>query len=110
LAQLADSRVGGLAVVDHHGKLVGTVSASDILAAEAEAGDDESRARLLTTTLVSDIMTSPPLTITAETEVREASLQMEYGGVHRLFVEQDGGLAGVISRSDIVRAHAVGKL
>jgi CBS domain-containing protein len=35
---------------------------------------------------------------------------MEYGGVHRLFVEQDGGLAGVISRSDIVRAHAVGKL
>lgn len=110
VAQLADARVGGLAVVDHHGKLVGTVSASDILTAEAEAGDDESRARLLTTTLVSDIMTSPPLTITPDTEVREASLQMEYGGVHRLFVEQDGGLAGVISRSDIVRAHAVGKL
>jgi acetoin utilization protein AcuB len=110
VAQLADSRVGGLAVVNHHGQLVGTVSASDILAAEAEAGDDESRARLLTTTLVSDIMTSPPLTVTADTEVREASLQMEYGGVHRLFVEQDGDLAGVISRSDIVRAHAVGKL
>ena len=110
VALLADSRIGGLAVVDHHSKLIGTVSASDILAAEAEAGDEEARARMLTTTLVSDIMTSPPLTVTADTEVREASLQMEYGEVHRLFVEQDGDLAGVISRSDIGRAHAVGKL
>jgi acetoin utilization protein AcuB len=110
VALLADSRIGGLAVVDHHGKLIGTVSASDILAAEAEAGDEEARARLLTTTLVSDIMTSPPLTVSADTDVREASLQMEYGEVHRLFVEQDGDLAGVISRSDVVRAHAVGKL
>ena len=110
VAQLADSRIGGLAVVDRHGKLVGTVSASDILAAEAEAGDEEAWARLLTTTLVSDIMTSPPLTVMADTEVREAALQMEYGDVHRLFVEQDGDLAGVISRSDIVRAHAGGKL
>jgi acetoin utilization protein AcuB len=110
VALLADSRIGGLAVVDHHGKLIGTVSASDSLAAEAEAGDEEARARLLTTTLVSDIMTSPPLTVSADTDVREASLQMEYGEVHRLFVEQDGDLAGVISRSDVVRAHAVGKL
>jgi CBS domain-containing protein len=110
VALLADSRIGGLAVVDHHHKLVGTVSASDILAAEAEASDEEARARMLTTTLVSDIMTSPPLTVTPETEVREASLQMEYGEVHRLFVERNGDLAGVISRSDIVRAHAVGKL
>jgi len=110
VSQLADSRVGGLAVVDRHNKLVGAISASDILAAEAEVSDDKARTRLLATTLVSDIMTRPPLTVSPDTDVREASLQMEYGEVHRLFVERDGALAGVISQSDIVRAHAGGKL
>lgn len=107
---LADARIGGLAVVDRHARLIGAFSASDVLAAEAEAGDDEARARLLSNTLVGDVMTRRVLTVTPETELREASLQMEYGEVHRLFVVQDGILVGVISRSDIVRAHAVGTL
>jgi CBS domain-containing protein len=35
---------------------------------------------------------------------------MDYGDVHRLFVEENGELVGVISRSDINRAFAAGKL
>jgi len=33
---------------------------------------------------------------------------MLYAQVHRLFVEQDGKLVGVISQTDIVRAFALG--
>jgi hypothetical protein len=34
---------------------------------------------------------------------------MEYADVHRLFVEVDGVVVGVVSRSDINRAFAVGR-
>ena len=49
VGRLADSHVGGLAVLDPHGRLVGVVSASDILDAESESEDEEARARFLTT-------------------------------------------------------------
>jgi CBS domain-containing protein len=104
---LAGSRVSGLAVVDHRGKLHGVVSTTDILNAEAEAGDQESVARLLATSTVADIMTPKALTVSANLDLREAALQMEYGEVHRLFVEEGGRLIGVISRSDINRAFAL---
>jgi CBS domain-containing protein len=105
---LADSHVGGLAVVNGHGRLVGVISASDVLDAEAEAGDD--RERMLATTLVEDVMTRKTLTVAPEVDVREAALQMDYADVHRLFVEVGDELVGVISRSDIARAFASGKL
>jgi hypothetical protein len=35
---------------------------------------------------------------------------MEYGEVHRLFVEANGQLVGVVSRSDVNRALATGKV
>ena len=54
-------------------------------------------------------MTSPALTIGPDAELREAALAMEYGDVHRLFVEQGGELVGVVSRSDVSRALAVGQ-
>lgn len=110
VALLADTGVSGLAVVDHRNKLIGVLSTTDVLNAEAEADDETARARVLEGALVSDLMTTPVLTTGPDTDVREASLQMEYGEVHRLFVERDGQLAGVVSHADIVRAHAGGRL
>lgn len=107
---LAESHVTGLAVVNGQGRLVGVVTASDVLNAEAEAGDVEDRARLLASGVVGDVMTRKPLTISPTADVREAALQMDYADVHRLFVEQDEELIGVISRSDISRAFASGRL
>jgi CBS domain-containing protein len=110
VARLADSHVTGLAVLDQHGKLVGVVSASDILDAESETSDQEARARFLTEAVVSDVMTARPLVVGPSLDVREAALQMDYADVHRLFVEVDDNLVGVISRSDINRAYASGRL
>jgi len=110
VTMLADSHVTGLAVVNGHGRLVGVVSASDVLAAEAEAGSTHDRARLLATGIVADVMSPSPLTTSSQIEAREAALQMDYADVHRLFVEDDEQLVGVISRSDINRAFASGRL
>jgi acetoin utilization protein AcuB len=106
--ELADAHISGVPVVDRHGKILGVVSTTDILEAQAESlmaggGLWEDR-------VVEDVMTRPGLTIPGDADVREAAQRMLYGEVHRLFVETDGVLAGVISQTDIVRAFAAHRL
>ena len=105
---MADSHVSALAVTDDHGRLLGLVSSSDILRAASEAGDGEAREQLFDGTRVSEIMSPHPLRITAQDDVRDAARQMLYADVHRLFVEENGWLVGVISQTDIVRALGQG--
>jgi CBS domain-containing protein len=109
LVYLATQHISGVAVTDHRQRLVGVVSRSDIMEAEAEVQDQDVRGKFLDDTLVSDVMTAPALTIGPEAELREAALAMEYGDVHRLFVEANGELVGVVSRSDVSRALATGR-
>lgn len=108
LTSLATEHISGAAVTDHRQRLVGALSRTDIMEAEAEISDPEIRGRFLDDVLVSEVMTTPALTIGPDTELREAALAMEYGEVHRLFVEEHGRLVGVVSRSDVSRALATG--
>jgi CBS domain-containing protein len=89
---------------------VGVVSTADILQAEAATQDGDGRDQLFERTRVAEIMTSRPITIAPDTDAREAARQMLYAEVHRLFVEVDGRLAGVVSQSDLVRALAHGRV
>ena len=110
MTYLATQHISGAAVTDFKQRLVGVLSHSDILEAETEIGEPEARGRFLEETLVSEVMSSPALTIAPQAELREAALAMEYGEVHRLFVEEGGNLVGVVSRSDVSRALAIGKV
>jgi CBS domain-containing protein len=110
LTEFASERISGAAVTDGHGRLLGAISRSDLVEAEAETGDAEAWGRTLDHTRASEVMTSPALTIGPEADLREAALAMEYGEVHRLFVEANGQLVGVLSRSDVNRALATGKV
>ena len=107
---LAESHISGVPVVDEHGRLVGVLSNSDILEALAEHNDPESRAALFDQILVQEIMTPRPQTITPEATVRDAAQRMLYLEVHRLFVEQEGRLLGVVTTTDLVRALAGSKV
>ena len=105
---LADAYIAGVPVVDRHGRILGVVSTTDVLEAQTEElirggtpWEDQ---------IVEDVMTRPALTISGDAEVREAAQRMLYKEVHRLFVERDGVLAGVISQTDIVRAFAAHRL
>ena len=101
IALLATQHVSGAPVLDARRRMVGTISSSDVLQAESEGAD-------LDATTVADVMTRRALTVSPGTELREAALAMEYGDVHRLFVERGGELVGVVSRSDVNRALANG--
>ena len=103
IVYLANQHVSGAPVVDARAQLVGAISSSDILQAESEGLDLEH-------TTVDEVMTRGALTVPPELSLREAALAMEYGEVHRLFVERHGMLVGVVSRSDVNRALALGRL
>ena len=96
---LADSHVTGVPVVDGRGRVLGVMTTTDVLNAAAETTGAEERERLFEQTTVQEIMTPRPLTITPDTEVKEAAQQMLYLEVHRLFVEDDGHLWGSFPRA-----------
>ncbi len=106
ISLLAESHVSGVPVVDDHGRLVGVLSNSDILEALAEHTDPEAREAVFEQTVVQEVMTPRPQTINPEATIRDAAQRMLYLEVHRLFVEQDGRLIGVVSTTDLVRALA----
>jgi CBS domain-containing protein len=109
VVSLADARVSGLPVVDTRGKVVGVVSTTDLIAAQAETQSAQGR-QILEQTSVQDLMTRKPLTIESGTELREAARHMLYADVRRLLVEDEGALVGVVSQTDIVHAVATGKI
>lgn len=106
VALLAEHHVSGLPVTDEAGRLVGVLSNSDILQALAEHSEPEERERVFEAMEVRDLMTPRPQTITPDASVRDAAQRMLYLEVHRLFVEREGKLVGVVSTTDLVRAMA----
>jgi CBS domain-containing protein len=107
---LADAHVSGVPVVDGRRRVLGVISASDVVTAIAEAGSPAERERLFDTTRVREIMTSRPQIVSVDSDVAEAARVMLYLEIHRLFVEEEGELVGVISQSDIAGAVANAKL
>lgn len=108
---LADAHVYGLPVLDENtGDFIGVLSTSDVLEAAAECTAAEERDRLFENTTIRELMTSNPATIRPDEDVKVAAQQMLYLDVHRLFVVDNGDLAGVISQSDIVRAVGTAKI
>jgi CBS domain-containing protein len=107
---LAEAHISGMPVVDGSGMVIGVVSTTDLLTAEAEMNDEFARKSLWENTAVQDIMTPRPFTIAPDEDVLEAARQMLYADVHRLFVAEGDRIIGIISTTDIVRAAATGKL
>lgn len=110
VSALADAHVSGLPVLDGSGKMVGVITTTDILVAEAETEDPGARERLFEATEVSEIMTRQPRVIGPAADLRAVAQQMLRQDVHRLFVEEHGQLVGVISQTDVVRAVATTQL
>lgn len=118
------AKVSGLPVVDEQGHLVGILTEGDLLR-RAEVGTDHHRPRWLEVVLgprrmaqeyvdthsrrVGDLMTRDVLTIEESAPLAEAVALMEKHRFRRLPVTRQGKLAGILSRSDLMRAflHAL---
>jgi CBS domain-containing protein len=107
---MADAHISGLPVVGADGRILGVVSATDVLEAAADRDGARARAALFDNTTARDLMTPKPLVIAPDADVRDAAQQMLYAEVKRLFVEDEGRLVGVISQTDLAYALGTGRL
>ena len=110
---MLDAGVPGLPVTED-GKLVGIITEADFV--HREAGQEPPRHRALSVlfgrregrtnsgTSVGEVMSTDLVTVAADMRVRQAARFMVDRGVKRLPVAtDDGSLAGVISRADVMR-------
>lgn len=116
--RMIEAGVSGLVVTDAGGALQGVITEADFVKTESQRRAGK-RARLLrwlsreepampdTERLVGDVMTSDVITLETEADHAEAARLMRKAGVKRIpIVDGDGRLAGILSRSDILRAFA----
>jgi CBS domain-containing protein len=97
---LREYRVSGLPVVDEHGRVVGVVSESDVVRADAAPPPEHAPHA------VADVMSAPAIVTRPDAPLAEAARRMVTHDVTRLPVLSEGRLVGVISRSDVVAALA----
>ncbi len=113
---LAEKNISGLPVVDRENRIVGIVSEADVVSMVGSRRAHTFKEILRSIVghplperkmghLVGDIMTSPAITVLADTEISEAVRLMDGRRIRRLpVVDKDERLVGLISRSDIVKA------
>jgi CBS domain-containing protein len=112
---IEENRVSAIPIVDHQGVPIGIVSEADLLLKERRH-ELESEADLLRPrkrrnerakaegTIASEVMTSPAITVPADTTLSEAARMMQKKNVRRLVVvDQRGHIAGIVSRSNLLQ-------
>ncbi|QCD83284.1 hypothetical protein DEO72_LG2g3628 [Vigna unguiculata] len=130
LEALVNNRISGLPVIDDNWNLVGVVSDYDLLAIDSISGGPQSDAnlfpnvdsswktfnelqKLLSKTngqVVGDLMTPTPLVVHESTSLEEAARLLLETKYRRLpVVDDDGKLAGLITRGNIVKAALLSK-
>lgn len=99
-AFLLEQGITGAPVRDAERTIVGFVSTSDLLHAVARA--DGPAAGGVLAIPVTALMTPEVYTIDVDAPVREIAQTLIDGGIHRVFVEEEGDLVGTITSSDLV--------
>lgn len=112
---IEENRVSAIPIVDRQGVPIGIVSEADLLVKERrhelESADGflhlskrrQERAKA-EATIASDLMTSPPITVTSDTSLSEAARLMQERNIRRLVVvDSRGRIAGIVSRRDLLQ-------
>jgi CBS domain-containing protein len=118
IATLSGHRVSALPVVDAEGLPVGVVSDGDLLLKQGRTDEATRRPGRLGPTaraeaskaggvIAAQLMSTPPVTISADATLPEAARLMHSRKVKRLLVTDGGGrLIGIVSRADLLSVFA----
>jgi len=98
-AVLAGRRISGVPVVDPAGMPIGVVSEIDLIRTGRHLPRDLDRYT------ARDVMTGPVVTVAADEPLSVAARLLASAGVRRLFVVEDGRLAGVLARCDLLTTY-----
>ena len=119
---LLEHSISGAPVVDAHGKLVGVVSATDVMRSEdtpemteggyfatsldRPLGEEELSSLIIEGAppqIVGDVMTPVVFQIAADAPVDEAADTMARGRIHRIVVTEGDAVVGIVTALDLVR-------
>ena len=119
IEMMLERRVSGLPVVNEIGQLVGMISEGDLLH-RSELGTEKHRSKWLDFLVgpgrsasdyvqshsrrVADVMTTDVVTVRETTPLEDVVRLMEKRRIKRVPVVRDGGISGIITRSDLLRA------
>lgn len=119
--KMLDNHISGLPVVDATGKLVGIVSDGDFVR-RSEIGTQRKRARWLQFLVgpgkqatefvrasgrrVEEVMTPDPITASEDTTLESLVEMMEKNNIKRVPIVQFGRIAGIVTRTNLLRAVA----
>jgi CBS domain-containing protein len=107
---LRENHVHALVVVDGvDGKPAGVVSDLDLMVGEWLATDSD-RLSTMAAMTAGELMSKPPVSIAADSDVKEAIERMRTAHLARLVVVDDGRAVGVVAISDVIAAIAEGPL
>ena len=98
---LIDNDIGSLVVVDHDNKLAGVITSNDFLGVVADGAH-------ATDGTVADFMTDQVVTIKPEDDIQTAAARMITNSISHLPVEDDEGIIGMLSTTDIT-AYSVSR-
>jgi CBS domain-containing protein len=98
--------ISSLAVVEGDGSLAGVISMTDLIRVGRIQAGTGVKAALLTLPdrAVEDHMTREVATVSADEPISLAASKMVEGHFHRVFVEREGRLVGVLSTKDVMLA------
>jgi CBS-domain-containing membrane protein len=104
---LRDEEIGGMPVVDDDGRVVGTVSSTDLLWLAAMADDQGTTGFLnpaeLADRTVRDIMTPDVFGVLPDASMSDLRRFFARTAVHRaLVLDEDGKLVGIVVLSDVL--------
>ena len=99
-ARLMDEKEISSVLVKHQRELVGIITDRDIITRILSKGLDAAKVR------VSEVMSSPLITIEEDASVEEAAKKMAEHSIRRLVVERDHQKVGIISESDMIRVDS----
>jgi CBS domain-containing protein len=121
---MASKSITGAPVVSEDGETVGVVTLIDLADPDNQASDNPGystfyqiadgwaqtigNAKSPAAGRVADVMTRAALTTSEETSIEDAAALMLEAKVHRLLVERDGQLTGIVSTMDIIRGFLGG--
>lgn len=94
---LRDSKIGCLLVSGDNHRYIGIVSETDLVRKVVAAEQDPGRV------LVSEVMTSPIITIEIDRSAHDASDLMAERGIRHLAITEDGRIVGMLSVRDLLR-------
>ena len=98
--KMTDARIGCV-IVKNNSKSVGIVTERDFVTKVASEG-------LPLFTDISEIMSSPLITISSENTIWEASELMKNKQIHKLPVMEKNHVVGIITTTDIVKISSLG--